>query len=63
MNFFVCCIDLHFVFILIINSIAKRDFPVVCGTLLLISAAILIINLLVDILYAFIDPRVRFGKK
>ena len=33
------------------------------GTLLLISAAILIINLLVDILYAFIDPRVRFGKK
>lgn len=49
--------------LLIINSIAKRDFPVVCGTLLLISAAILIINLLVDILYAFIDPRVRFGKK
>lgn len=49
--------------LLIINSIAKRDFPVVCGALLLISAAILIINLLVDILYAFIDPRVRFGKK
>lgn len=49
--------------LLIINSIAKRDFPVVCGTLLLISAAILIINLLVDILYAFIDPRVRFGKR
>lgn len=49
--------------LLIINSIAKRDFPVVCGTLLLISAAILIINLLADILYAFIDPRVRFGKK
>lgn len=49
--------------LLIINSIAKRDFPVVCGALLLISAAILVINLLVDILYAFIDPRVRFGKK
>ncbi|NLZ66532.1 MAG: ABC transporter permease [Clostridiaceae bacterium] len=49
--------------LLIINSIAKRDFPVVCGILLLISAAILIINLAVDILYAFIDPRVRFGKK
>lgn len=49
--------------LLIINSIAKRDFPVVCGTLLLISVAILVINLLVDILYAFIDPRVRFGKK
>ncbi|MBR6977324.1 MAG: ABC transporter permease [Lachnospiraceae bacterium] len=48
---------------LIINSIHKRDFPVVCGALLLISAAILIINLLVDILYAFIDPRVRYGVK
>lgn len=49
--------------LLIINSISKRDFPVVAGALLLISAAILLINLVVDILYAFIDPRVRYGKK
>jgi len=49
--------------LLIINCINKRDFPVVCGALLVISASILIINLLIDILYAFIDPRVRYGSK
>lgn len=48
---------------LIITSITKRDYPVVCGILVLLAAAILLINLLIDILYAFIDPRVRYGKK
>lgn len=48
---------------LIITSITKRDYPVIQGTLLLLSCIILLINLFIDILYAFIDPRVRYGKK
>ena len=48
---------------LIITSITKRDYPVIQGTLLLLSSLIIGINLIVDILYAFIDPRVRFGEK
>lgn len=48
---------------LIISSIRKFDFPVVQGALLFVAAAILVVNLVVDILYAFVDPRVRFGNK
>lgn len=46
---------------LIISSIRKFDFPVVQGALLFVAVAILVVNLIVDILYAFVDPRVRFG--
>ncbi|MDD3996921.1 MAG: ABC transporter permease [Sphaerochaetaceae bacterium] len=48
---------------LIISSIKKRDYPVVQGGLLFFASAILIVNLIVDILYAFIDPRIKYGKK
>lgn len=48
---------------LIISSIKKRDFPVVQGALMFFSCAILIVNLIVDVLYAVVDPRVRYGKK
>ncbi len=48
---------------LIISSIEKRDYPIVQGALLFVAAAILIVNLIVDILYAVVDPRVRYGKK
>ena len=48
---------------LIISSIAKRDYPIVQGALLFFSCVILIVNLVVDILYAFVDPRVSYGKK
>jgi len=48
---------------LIISSIKKRDYPVVQGGLLFFASSILLVNLLVDILYAFIDPRIKYGKK
>lgn len=48
---------------LIISSIKKRDYPVVSGALVIFSGMTLLVNLVVDILYAFIDPRVRYGKK
>lgn len=48
---------------LIISSIRKFDFPVVQGALLFVAAAILIVNLVIDILYTFVDPRVRFETK
>lgn len=44
---------------LLLTSIEARDFPVVQGGLLLVVAVALLINLLVDILYHFIDPRLR----
>lgn len=45
---------------LMIDSILARDYPVVQGAVLLLAVSFLLINLLVDILYVFFDPRIRF---
>ena len=42
-----------------ITSIGNRDYPVIMGTSLLFGAVIMIMNVLVDILYSWIDPRIR----
>jgi len=42
------------------DAIQKSDLPIVQGTVLIGASAIIIFNLIVDILYAFIDPRVRY---
>jgi peptide/nickel transport system permease protein len=47
---------------LIVNSVLRRDYEVIQGTVLMIAAAYVLINLLVDLLYAYIDPRVRYDK-
>ena len=44
---------------LVIGAVLSRDFPVIQGTLLFIAVIYLLINLIVDILYAVVDPRVR----
>ena len=44
---------------LVIGAVLSRDFPVIQGTLLFVAAIYLLVNLLVDILYAVADPRVR----
>ena len=46
---------------LLYEGITFRDFPVVQGVVLMGGAMIVIVNLLIDILYAVIDPRIRFG--
>jgi peptide/nickel transport system permease protein len=43
------------------NSIVQSDFPVIQGTVLLAAMFIIVANIVVDILYAYIDPRVRFS--
>ena len=44
---------------LMVSAIKERDFPVVQGSVLFIAVAFSLVNLLVDILYAFVDPRIR----
>lgn len=46
---------------LLIDSISQRDYGVVQASILLIAASFVLINLLVDILYGFLDPRVRLA--
>ncbi|MCI0548587.1 MAG: ABC transporter permease [Candidatus Rokubacteria bacterium] len=45
---------------LVISAILRRDYPVVQGVVLVTAAAYVLINLGVDMLYAFIDPRIRY---
>jgi peptide/nickel transport system permease protein len=42
------------------DAISKSDLPIVQGTVLVGALAIILFNLIVDIIYAFIDPRVRY---
>ena len=46
---------------LAVNSILQRDFPVVQGTVLLVTVSFIVTNLIVDILYAWVDPRIRYA--
>lgn len=48
---------------LIINSIERRDFAVIQGVILFITVLYIFLNLLIDILYGIIDPRVRLDRK
>lgn len=46
---------------MLIDSIFQRDFPLVQGVVLFTALAFLVTNLLVDLIYAFLDPRIRYS--
>ena len=45
---------------LVLNAVYERDYPLVQGTILFIAALFMLSNLLVDLLYAYLDPRIRY---
>jgi len=46
---------------LVLQAIFQRDYPVVQGVVLVIALLFVVTNLIVDVLYAWIDPRIRYG--
>ena len=46
---------------LIVGGILAKDFPLVQGTVLFVAAAYVLINVMVDVAYAYVDPRIRIG--
>jgi len=46
---------------LVVDGILQRDFPVVQGVVLLIAVIYTLVNLITDIMYAWLDPRIRFS--
>jgi len=42
-----------------VDSIFRRDYPAVQGGLILIALVVMVVNLLVDVAYGFINPRIR----
>jgi peptide/nickel transport system permease protein len=45
----------------LVQSIARRDYPVIQGAIIAIAMTYVLVNLVVDVLYVYIDPRVRLG--
>ena len=46
-----------------VDCVLKSDFPVVQGIVLLVAVIFVIMNLVVDIVYAYLDPRIKYGAK
>jgi peptide/nickel transport system permease protein len=46
---------------LLVDAIGARDYPVVQSTTLVFAALVILVNLLTDLIYTFLDPRVRLG--
>jgi peptide/nickel transport system permease protein len=47
---------------LVLQAIPTKDYPLLQGSVLILAVAYLLINMVVDISYTFIDPRVRRGR-
>jgi peptide/nickel transport system permease protein len=45
---------------LVLNAVYERDYPLVQGTILFIALLFMLSNLIVDLLYAYLDPRIRY---
>ncbi len=45
---------------LLILSISSRDYPVIMGVTIIVALAVLIFNIITDLLYGFLDPRIRY---
>jgi ABC-type dipeptide/oligopeptide/nickel transport system permease component len=46
---------------LLVDSIGYRDYPVIQGTVLVITLGFVLVNLVVDLLYAYLDPRIHYS--
>ena len=46
---------------LVVMAVKRRDYPLVQGCLLMISTVVILVNLVVDVLYAYLDPQIRYG--
>jgi peptide/nickel transport system permease protein len=46
---------------MIVEAILRRDYPLVQGAILLIAFIYATMNFIVDISYAYLDPRIRYG--
>ncbi|MBM3960234.1 MAG: ABC transporter permease [SAR202 cluster bacterium] len=45
---------------MLVDSIARRDYPIIQALLMVVATAYILINLIVDVIYAYIDPRIRY---
>ena len=46
---------------LLIDAIYQRDFPTIQAVIVIVALSIVVVNLLVDLLYGWLDPRIRYA--
>ncbi|HET7794669.1 MAG TPA: ABC transporter permease, partial [Rhizobacter sp.] len=46
--------------LLLLDAVNQRDYPIITGVFLVVGVAVMVINLLVDLSYGLLDPKVRF---
>jgi peptide/nickel transport system permease protein len=46
--------------LLLLDAVNQRDYPIITGVFLIVGVAVMVINLLVDLSYGFLDPKVRY---
>ena len=46
---------------LVISSVQRRDYPVIQGVLMFIASIYVLVNLLIDVIYVYLDPRVKYA--
>jgi peptide/nickel transport system permease protein len=44
-----------------VQAISTRDFPIVQATVMIVALIFVVVNLLVDLTYAWLDPRIKYG--
>jgi peptide/nickel transport system permease protein len=47
--------------LLLLEAVSQRDYPIITGVFLIVGLAVVLINLLVDLSYGLLDPKVRLG--
>jgi peptide/nickel transport system permease protein len=47
---------------MLIQAVARRDYPVVQGVVMIVAGLYVLINLVVDVLYGYLDPRLRVNR-
>ena len=45
---------------LTVDAILRRDYPIIQGVILIVSGVYVVVNLVVDLVYTFLDPRIRY---
>ena len=46
--------------LLLLDAVSQRDYPIITGVFLIVGVAVMVINLLVDLSYGMLDPKVRY---
>jgi peptide/nickel transport system permease protein len=44
------------------RAILSNDFPLIQGVVVLTAVVVILVNFVTDIIYAYVDPRIRFGR-